>query len=120
MAEESIAMTHKAIDRLEVIQQTAIRQLRQKDAARQRNLSVRQVKRLVARFRQEGPARLWSRSPEARTTGNFHRSGVLVFLMIAGYAITATKRTFVPKVAATRLSRYFNRSLAFAANGDSG
>lgn len=54
-------MTQKAVDRLEVIQQIVSRDLRQKDAAHQLGLSVRQVKRLVARFRDEGPAGLVSR-----------------------------------------------------------
>ena len=55
MTEETIAMTQKAIDRLSVIQQVVNRQLRQREAAVQLGLSIRQVKRLVARFRQEGP-----------------------------------------------------------------
>ena len=59
MAEETIAMTQKAIDRLSVIQQVVNRQLRQREAAVQLGLSIRQVKRLVARFRQEGPFQGW-------------------------------------------------------------
>ncbi|HHH39046.1 MAG TPA: ISNCY family transposase [Sedimenticola sp.] len=54
-------MTQKAVDRLEVIQRVVSRQLRQKEAARQLGLSVRQVKRLVARFKGEGAAGLVSR-----------------------------------------------------------
>ncbi len=54
-------MTQKAVDRLGVIQQVVDRQLRQKEAARQLGLSVRQVKRLVARYRAEGPSGLVSR-----------------------------------------------------------
>ncbi len=54
-------MTQKAIDRLSVIQQVVNRQLRQREAAVQLGLSIRQVKRLVARFRQEGPPGLVSR-----------------------------------------------------------
>ena len=61
MTEETIVMTQKAADRLEVIQQVANRALRQKEAARQLGLSVRQVKRLVARYQAEGPAGLVSR-----------------------------------------------------------
>ncbi|WP_369599988.1 ISNCY family transposase [Hahella sp. SMD15-11] len=60
MAEETIAMTQKAIDRLAIIQQVTAKQLRQQEAARQLGLSVRQVKRLVARFRQKGPSGLVS------------------------------------------------------------
>ena len=61
MTEETIAMTQKAIDRLSVIQQVVNRQLRQREAAVQLGLSIRQVKRLVVRFRQEGPPGLVSR-----------------------------------------------------------
>ena len=50
MTEETIAMTQKAIDRLSVIQQVVNRQLRQREAAVQLGLSIRQVKRLVVRF----------------------------------------------------------------------
>jgi len=53
-------MTQKAVDRLEVIQQVAIKQLRQQDAARQLGLSVRQIKRLLVRFREDGAAGLIS------------------------------------------------------------
>ena len=61
MTGEPIVMTQKAADRLEVIQQVASKALRQKEAARQLGLSVRQIKRLVARYRAEGPAGLVSR-----------------------------------------------------------
>ncbi|HHH38458.1 MAG TPA: helix-turn-helix domain-containing protein, partial [Sedimenticola sp.] len=54
-------MTQKAVDRQEVIQRVVSRQLRQKEAARLLGLSVRQVKRLVARFKGEGAAGLVSR-----------------------------------------------------------
>ena len=46
---------------LSVIQQVVNRQLRQREAAVQLGLSIRQVKRLVVRFRQEGPPGLVSR-----------------------------------------------------------
>ena len=49
MTEETIAMTQKAVDRLGVVQQVVSRQLRQREAARQLGLSVRQIKRLMAR-----------------------------------------------------------------------
>ena len=61
MAEETLAMTQKAVDRLAVIQRVVGKQLRQKEAARQLGLSVRQVRRLVARFRGEGASGLVSR-----------------------------------------------------------
>ncbi|HEB78339.1 MAG TPA: helix-turn-helix domain-containing protein, partial [Methylothermaceae bacterium] len=61
MAKETLVMTQKAVDRLKVIQQVVSKQLRQKEAARQLGLSVRQIKRLVARYRAEGPSGLVSR-----------------------------------------------------------
>ncbi len=54
-------MSHKEVDRLGVIRQVAEKQLRQKEAARQLDLSVRQIRRLVQRYRAEGPAGLVSR-----------------------------------------------------------
>ena len=50
MTEETIAMTQKAIDRLSVIQQVVNKQLRQREAAVQLGLSIRQIKRLVCVF----------------------------------------------------------------------
>ena len=61
MAEGTLVMTQQAVDRLEVIQQVVDKQLRQREAARQLGLSVRQVQRLVARFQAEGPTGLVSR-----------------------------------------------------------
>jgi len=56
-----ITMSHQEIDRLAVIQQVDNRQLSQKEAARQLNLGIRQVKRLVKRFRDDGAAGLISK-----------------------------------------------------------
>ena len=47
-------MSHKEVDRLGVIQQGVGKQLKQREAAQQLGLRVRQVKRLVARYRAEG------------------------------------------------------------------
>ena len=58
MTEEAIAMTQKAVDRLGVVQQVVSRQLRQREAVRQLSLSMRQIKRLEARYRAEGPSGL--------------------------------------------------------------
>ena len=57
VTEETIAMTQKAVDLLGVVQQVGSRQLRQRDAARQLVLSVRQINHLMARYRAEGPPR---------------------------------------------------------------
>lgn len=58
MRGEHITMSHKEVGRLEVIQAVVGKQLKQADAAGQLGLSVRQVKRLVQRYRQDGAAGL--------------------------------------------------------------
>jgi transposase len=54
-------MSRQEWDRAGVIQQVVEKRLRQRDAARQLGLSVRQIKRLVQRYRAEGAAGLASR-----------------------------------------------------------
>ncbi len=54
-------MSRKEVDRVGVIRQVVEKQLRQKEAARRLGLSVRQIKRLVQRYRVEGAAGLVSR-----------------------------------------------------------
>lgn len=53
-------MSQKEVGRLEVIQATVRKQIRQVDASWQLGLSIRQVKRLVRRYRQDGAAGLVS------------------------------------------------------------
>ncbi len=54
-------MSHQELDRLGIVQAVVKKKLRQQDAAQQLGLSVRQVKRLVQRYRQSGAAGLVSR-----------------------------------------------------------
>lgn len=54
-------MSHKEIDRLETIQAVTRKHLTQKEAACRLDLSVRQIKRLVRRYRNDGPVGLISR-----------------------------------------------------------
>ena len=61
MDRETIAMSHKELDRVGVIRKVLDRELKQGAAAQQLGLSVRQVKRLVRAMRQEGPAGLASK-----------------------------------------------------------
>jgi len=61
MAKEHITMSQRELDRVGVIRQVVEKRLRQKDAARQLGLSVRQIKRLAQRYRAEGAAGLVSR-----------------------------------------------------------
>jgi len=56
-----LSMSRKEIDRLEVIQQVVNRQLTQSRAAERLDLSIRQTKRLVRRYRTEGVQGLISR-----------------------------------------------------------
>ena len=61
MTKEAITMSQKEVDRMHVIQRTIDTRGAQAAAARQLGLSVRQVKRLVQRYRTQGAAGLVSR-----------------------------------------------------------
>ena len=61
MTKETVTMSHQEVDRLGVIQQVVGKRLKQPAAAEQLGLSVRQVKRLVQRYRTEGAGGLVSR-----------------------------------------------------------
>jgi transposase len=61
VAGELLELSHQELDRVQVIQAVAARQLSQAQAAEQLQLSSRQVKRLVRRFRADGAAGLASR-----------------------------------------------------------
>ncbi len=60
MAEERISKSRREMDRLGVIKAVANRRLSQSEAAGQLRLSVRQVKRLLRRYRDQGPTGLIS------------------------------------------------------------
>lgn len=61
MGKGCITMSHQEIDRVALLQSLLSKQLRQREVAERLGLSVRQVKRLVARYRAEGAAGLVSR-----------------------------------------------------------
>ncbi|HIE53913.1 MAG TPA: helix-turn-helix domain-containing protein, partial [Chromatiaceae bacterium] len=61
MTEERVTMSQRELDRVGVIRQVVEKGLRQRDAARQLGLSVRQIKRLMRRYRAERAAGLVSR-----------------------------------------------------------
>jgi hypothetical protein len=61
VTQESITLSKKSLNRLHVIRNTDQGLIRQAEAARQLNLSTRQIKRLLVRYRQQGPAGLISR-----------------------------------------------------------
>jgi len=54
-------MSQRELDRVGVIRQVVEKRLRQRDTARQLGLCVRQIRRLVQRYRAEGAAGLVSR-----------------------------------------------------------
>jgi hypothetical protein len=75
MDQETIAMSHRELDRLGVMRKLVDRQLRQREAARQLDVSVRQVKRLLQAYRQAGAAGLVSKR---RSRPSNHRIAVAV------------------------------------------
>ena len=56
MTKEILTMSRKEIGRMEVIRRVVSKRLRQKEAACQLALGTRQIKRLVRRYRERGPA----------------------------------------------------------------
>ena len=60
--EDYITMSNKELDRLEVLQKVLEKRLKQKEAASQLNLSIRQIKRLCERLKKQGPKGLVSRN----------------------------------------------------------
>lgn len=56
-----LEMSAKELSRLEVMQRVSRKQLRQKEAGRMLNLSVRQIKRLLRAYREQGAAGLVSK-----------------------------------------------------------
>jgi transposase len=61
LEEGRIILSHKEIDRLSVIQRLEEDRISQQEAAQQLKISVRQVRRVLKRYRQEGAAGLTSR-----------------------------------------------------------
>jgi len=99
MTQEAITMSHKEINRLEVIQQVAGKQLSQKAAARRLGLSVRQVKRLLRSYRQEGATGLVSRHRGKRANNAITASVRLAIMALVGEHY----RDFGPTLAAEKL-----------------
>lgn len=61
MIKETVAMSYKEFGRLQVIQESVKRHITQEQAALRIGVSVRQVKRVVHQYRDDGPAGLISR-----------------------------------------------------------
>nr|WP_203525145.1 helix-turn-helix domain-containing protein [Acidithiobacillus ferrianus] len=70
-------MSRNEVDRVGVMQQVAARRILQQEAAARLGISVRQVKRLLARLRGEGPQGLVSRRPRRPCRGGWSRSMAL-------------------------------------------
>lgn len=66
MVQGQVVMSHREVDRLAVMQQLLSKQIRQGEAARLLGVSVRQVKRLLRRYRQEGATGLIAQSRARR------------------------------------------------------
>ena len=61
MTKGTITMSHKELDRVEIIRATAAGQLKQQESADRLNICVRQVKRLVQKYRHGGAKALISK-----------------------------------------------------------
>jgi len=93
-------MSRKERDRLKVMGALAGRRLRQREAAGRLALNVRQVRRILARYRAEGDAGLVHRSrgrPSNRRTPQKTRRRVMA-------RVAATYRDFGPTLAAEKLA----------------
>ncbi len=71
MTKETISMSLKELDRLQIIRDSVSRQITQEQAADRIGISIRQVKRLVQRDRIEGPQGLVSRRRGQRPNNAF-------------------------------------------------
>lgn len=71
MSKEIISMSLKELDRLQIIRDSVSRQIAQEQAADRIGISIRQVKRLVQRYRIEGPQGLISRRRGQRPNNAF-------------------------------------------------
>ena len=93
-------MSRKEVDRVGVMQQVAERRILQQEAAARLGISVRQVKRLLARLRGEGPEGLVSRRRGRRPNNAFPQDlrQEIVALVRSHYA------DFGPTLAAEKLT----------------
>ena len=71
MWEDGRLMSKKEVDRAEVIRDVLAKRIRQRQAARRLGVGVRQVKRLVKRYREQGAAGLISRRRGQRSNRAF-------------------------------------------------
>ena len=69
MTKETITLSQRELDRVWMMDAVIAKRLRQREAARQPGRSVRQVKRLVRRYREAGPRGLVS-GHRGKTAGN--------------------------------------------------
>ena len=98
--EGNLTMSRKEVDRVGVMQQVAERRILQQEAAARLGISVRQVKRLLARLRGEGPEGLVSRRRGRRPNNAFPQDlrQEIVALVRSHYA------DFGPTLAAEKLT----------------
>ena len=99
--EGNLTMSRKEVDRVGVMQQVAERRILQQEAAARLGIRVRQVKRLLARLRGEGPQGLVSRRRGRRLNHAFPQDlrQEILALVRSQYA------GFGPTLAAEKLAR---------------
>lgn len=88
MIKETVTMSLKELDRLQIIQESINRHITQEQAAARIGISIRQVKRLVQRYRNEGSTGLVSRR-RGKRPNNFSA------LMARRFAPAETTRTYM-------------------------
>ncbi|TDN59524.1 winged helix-turn helix protein [Scandinavium goeteborgense] len=71
MAKKIISMLHKELDRHQIIWESTSRHITQDQATERISISIRQVRRLVQRYRIEGPQGLVSRRRGKRPNNAF-------------------------------------------------
>ena len=99
-----ITMSNKELDRLKVLQKVLDKHLKQREAADQLNLSVRQTKRLCKRLKEQGPKGLVSRNRGKRSNRSLKDS--ILDLIYSKYS------DFGPTFAHEKLSEEHNISVS--------
>ena len=93
MSAAYLTMSHRELDRSEVMHRLLERRLSHRQAAVMLGLSTRQCERLFARYKRAGPQALVSRSAAVRRTASFQRTNVPTRSSLCG----GTTRTSDPR-----------------------
>lgn len=108
MIKETVTMSHKELNRLQIIQESLTRHITQEQAAARIGISIRQVKRLVQRYRNEGSSGLVSRRRGKRPNNSFSIEfrATVISLLKGSYA------DFGPTLACEKLREIHGLSLS--------